>query len=462
MRFRMLAALAFWGGCLHPQAPARPSTADREAFIRLVNDPVAIGAAAEYVKTRRLPRDAWAGPSMEAWKTYMKARVYEAAAEVAWRFGLDPKLVGYALQRARAEAAERVAAFVEHQGDERDGFYRTLAENALAREILIACRYGPARESAELAVRDAAAWHELTGGAGPALYALLDEGCPVDADLRLTIIEYAVEADRDAYAIRHAAHAGWDDAQRVGFVARYFFLDECRNGFLAFDALDPPAQEVASELQRTECEDDPIPSGVSLRPADASTLFFAAVRGESFLLAHALLGMSSLGDDGLVYLLQEMTRGGWEYKLKAFLEKRPELYDRAMAYALEAGHVRLVGHMAKTPEMLRRAFDRAIELGLAAEALFIAENGEDEALKKEAPLMAFRAAMRVRDLDAARFISKRYPDAVPEDELEAMKTAWYERRRQEVDRNEALKPKRKRKPKPRCGDWTVTSKDACE
>lgn len=462
MRFRMLAALAFWGGCLHPQAPARPSTADREAFVRLVNDPVAIGVAAEYVKTRRLPRDVWISPAVEAWKTYMKAGVYEAAAEVAWRFGLDPMLVGYALEHARDEAAKRGAAFVEHQGEERDGFYRTLAENALAREILIACRYGPARESAELAVRDAVAWNEQIGDAGPALYALLDEGCPVGAELRLRIIEYAVESDRDAYAIRHAAASGWDAARRAGFVSHYFFLNECRNGFLAFDALDPPAQEVASEFQGAECEEDPIPSGVSLRPADASTLFFAAVRGESFLLAYALLGMSSLGDDGLVYLLQEMTRGGWEYKLRMFLEKRPELYDRAMAYALEEGHVRLVGHLAKTPEMLRRAFERAIELGLATEALLIAENGEDEALKKEAPLLAFRAAMRVQDLDAARLIAKRYPDAVPKDELEAMKAAWYEKRRQEVERNEALKPKPKRKPKPRCGDWTVTSRDACE
>lgn len=461
-------------GCLHAQGPRAETKKDDpaalQAFERLLGDAETIDDAAAFAKAKGLSRGAVLGRAERAYWAFMKAHRYAPAAEIAWRFRADPKYVGMALDFARKDAMKRVALWQKGMGTPSVFGLRYQAEQALAAEAIIACRYSAVPEAARMAVDDAYLFRGLSLQ-DDVLFPLLDAGCPVGEPRRSAIIDAAVGTRRlDDYAIRHAAASNWNDARRSAFLWQFFSYHRCSAGFRAVAALRANPDDVVTLIENGDCEYETLVSdGWSLSAADAGRYFFAAVRKQKYNLALELLESAGFGEDGETYLFQEALRGGHGGKLVEVLRRHMTHHDAFMAYAYGQDRYRFVANYALTYAWQKKAFDKLIELGKWEDAAEAAQYGFSDSLRTEGILIAFRAAMAAHDFKAGRYFVARYgpvkdkPGLVTQEMYEAEKDAWYAKRQAEKAPAEepapAVKPKKKKKrkrPKPDdCppGDW---------
>lgn len=467
----MLATAVFLAGCLHARGPGRSANKDEAAHLRafelLVNDADTIDDAEAFAKAKVLDRDGVVEIAERAYWSFMRGTIYPPAAEIAYRFGFGKRAIALALEAQRKDAVKAIVAYLD--GKERKGSHARLyaAIWELRHEMRISCRYGPTPEAAKETV-ERAVMLEAVSGEDDALYPLLDEGCPVDATLRMSIIDTALLEDKDAYAIRHGAASKWDPVRTSQFLWGFFNLGDCTDGIVALGAFKVPLEEAVKIVQEAKCETETIDSRAWKLPKDAaSAYFFAAVRGAKYNLALELLPHGALGDDGRTFLYQEAMRAKREIDLVKVLKLHPGFHDPFMAYAFERGRYRFVANFSQTLDWQRTAFDKLLELGKWEDAAEAADYGVSEGLRKEGVLLAFRAAMAAGDFKAGRYFVARYgpvkdkPGVVTQAMYEEEREKWYaakklsdpKYREPEPER----KPKRKRKKPKRkpCpdGDW---------
>lgn len=402
-----------------------------------------------------------------AWKERLLAGDYAGAAEAAWKGKLDPTLIGEALRHARKDADAKFERFAADRYSS-DGRLRNDAWFAIRAEVRIACRYGPTPEAAAMAINDVlAAFLRIDDEAFRQL--LLEFECPVTDMLRDDIITSASYVGDDAFAFRHILKAEWSAERKTAFVGGYFsggyvgfrglyfyVRAQCDRGLHAVAALRTPPDAVVPMIERADCEVGTFdPSAWQLPQSDARRYFFAATRSEEFDLAYALAVNAHMGDDALVYLYQEMLRGHWEYKLKAFLVRHPEQLENALGYALAHDELRAVGHLATTGEWVRRAFDRALELKLYMDATLIAEAGCDEAFQLEGPVLAFKAALDAKEFVTARALAKRNAHLIDKEDARKASDGYYDWLSKRP-LPKTVRPKRKKRKLPKCSEeWEV-------
>lgn len=463
----LLAAACLMAGCLHARGPVRggASAPDIRAFELLVNDADAIGDAEAFARAKGLRREDWIGPADRAYWSFMRGTIYPPAAEIAYRFRFGKRAIALALEAQSKDATKAIAAYL--QGKDKDGSHARLyaAIWELRQEMRISCRYVPtaAKETVERAVM-----LEAVSGEDDALYPLLDEGCPVDAVLRMSIIDKALLDDKDAYAIRHGAASSWDPVRTSQFLWGFFSFGDCTDGIVALGAFKIPVEEAVKIVQEAKCETETIDSRAwKLRKDEAQAYFFAAVRGAKYNLALELLPHGALGDDGRTFLYQEAMRAKREIDLVKVLKMHPGFHDPFMAYAFAQGRYRFVANFSQTLDWQRTAFDKLLELGKWEDAAEAAEYGVSEGLRREGVLLAFRAAMAAGDFKAGRYFVIRYgpikdkPGIVTKEMYEEERGKWYAAKKLSDPRfrepEAERKPKRKRKKPKRkpCpdGDW---------
>lgn len=471
----MLVTAMFLAGCLHARGPVKSAAkADPETlrtFDRMVNDADTIDDAAAFAEAKGLRREDWIDLADRAYWSFMRAGVYVPAAEIAWRFRFKPRAIGLALEGARRDYEAAAGAYIRSKGQKDELSRLHAAQWELTLEIRIACRYGPTKAEAKETVDRARALEAASGSYG-ALYPLLDEGCPVDATLRMAIIDHALLEDRDEYAILHGAASGWDDVKTSQFLWHFFYYGDCTDGVKALIAFKLTLKEGARIVENANCESEIIDSSKwKLDAGAAGDWFFAAVRGKKYNLALELLPHSRHGEDGKIYLYQEALRGGHEHLLVQALKMHLSFHDGFMAYAWERGRYRFIGNFSLTYEWQRKAFDKLLELKKWEDAGEVAEYGVGEALRTEGVLIAFRAAMADGDFKAGRYFVHRYgpikdkPGLVTQEMYDEEKDKWYAARtgpdpewmKEDAPKAKpkAKKKKRKHKRRKACpdGDW---------
>lgn len=405
----------------------------------------------------------------DAWKKDFLDGNYEMAAERAWKAKLDPMLIGLALQEARKVALAKFAAYAadRYSDDER---LRIEAWEAFYAEVHIACRFGPTKASGLLAIEDVVAAHaEVDDEAFRRL--LLEFDCPVETELQDEVIKSAAVEGLDHFAFKQIIEAKWDAEKTSTFVAEYFKSGQvfvfglwgyvhprCDRGLRAVSALRPSSDDVVKMLEEADCEIGTFdPSAWLLPQDDARRYFYAATHSEEYDLALALSVNARLGKEAKAYLFQHLLRGHWEYRLRAFLDRHPEEHESALAFALGQDEVRIVGHLAKTGDWVRRAFNRALELKMYEEATIIAEVGCDDSFRREGPALAFKAALDAKEFVIAHRLARRNPDLIDKKEARKAADGYYDWRvRQPLPPMKKLK----RKKAPECGvEWPIDAKE---
>ncbi len=471
----MLVTAFFLAGCLHARGPVKSAAqADPDtlhAFELLVNDADTIDDAAEFAKAKRLRHDDLVGTAERAYWSFYRAGVYVPAAEIAWRFGFKPAAVVFALEAARRDYEAASGAYVKGKGQDGELARLHAAQWKLTLEVRIACRYAPKKEAQKTVDRAIAL--QSASDTMDVLYPLLDEGCPVDGGLRNSIIDHALYADKDAFAIRHGAAAGWDQVKTSQFLWHFFYYGDCTDGVKALAAFKVTVAEAARIIESANCESEIIDSSEwNLDPAAANDWFFAAVRGKKYNLALELLPLGTHGEDGQVFLYQEAVRVAFEGQLVQALKMHLGFHDGFMAYLWERGRFRFIANFSLTYDWQRKAFDKLIELKKWEDAAEAAEYGSGEALRTEGILIAFRAAMSDGDFKAGRYFVHRYgpvkdkPGLVTQEMYDEEKDKFYAAKGTGPDpewmkegapkaKKKAKAKKKRRKPRPPCpdGDW---------
>jgi hypothetical protein len=469
----LLATAFFLAGCLHARGPVKSAAkADPEtlhAFDLLINVADTIDDAEAFAEAKGMTREDWIDSAERAYWSFMRAGVYAPAAEIASRFGFPDRAVGMALDEARRDY-DRVHGTYQRRKEAKDGLgWLHAAQGKLAVEARIACRYGPTKKAARETVGRAAILKAESDSYGP-LYLLLDEGCPVHAELRTEIIDRALLEDKDEYAIRHGAASNWDDVKVSQFLWHFFYYTDCTDGVKALVAFAVEPKTSANLIENANCEEEIIDSSKwKLDPKDADAWFFAAVRGRKYNLALELLPHGTHGEDGRIFLYQEAVRATGETKLVGALKMHPGFHDGFMAYLWERGRYRFIANFSTTMEWQRKAFDKLIELGKWEDAAEAAEYGTSEALRSEGILIAFRAAMAAGDFKAGRYFVHRYgpikdkPGLVTREMYDEEKDKWYAAKQAGPDPEwmkesapkaepKAKRKKKRRKPRAPCPD----------
>ncbi|HJV32989.1 MAG TPA: hypothetical protein VJ694_03110 [Patescibacteria group bacterium] len=475
MRFT-LATAVFLAGCLHAQGPAtgkaKADPATLHAFDLLVNDAETIDDAAEFAKAKGLTRDEIVGAADRAYWSFMRAEIYPPAAEIASRFGFGARGISLPLAEQRKDADKATAAYLARQreDDGRKKLYAAIWELQL--EMRISCRYGPTPKEARETIQRAMTL-EAVSGEDDVLYPLLDEGCRVDAALRIQIIDRALLEGKKDYAILHGAASGWDEPRLSQFLWGFFLQGDCTYGVKALVAFKLPVAEAARIVVGARCEDENIDTrGWSLSKEAAGSWFFAAARGKQYNLALALLPFTDFGGNGEVFLFESVAREGLEPVFIKTIKRRLDRHEAFMAFMWERGRYRFVANFALTLDWQRKGFDKLIELGKWEDAAEAAQYGVGEAFRTEGVLIAFRAAMAAGDFKAGRYFVARYgplkdkPGLVTQEMYDEEKDKFYAAKQAAGDpewmkepkaapRTKAKRPKKRRRSKPPCpdGDW---------
>lgn len=412
MRLVPLACAVTCAGCLSSQVPQPRSVVDpsvRSEFARLIQDPKRADEASAYAARHHLSREEVSAAVLPVYRGLMHVDAYPEAAGLAWRFGLGQSFIRAPAAFQRQRAAASAAAYIAHQNESDAKALRSGAESELRDEALIGCSFSANPADGQAAVADALAFRAATFFDEDVLLPLLPSRCPVDARWRDLIIDLAQERGLEAYALKYASESDWTPERKIRFAWTYFAEAHCGSGFKAVAALRIPAAEVVPMIEKSECEQAPIPtSGWGLVSDDASLYFFAAVRQAKFNMALTLLPFSGLAADGESFLYQEALRGGRGAEMVKTLAFHPDHHDAFMRYAFDQGRYRFVGTYAQTYEWQRKAFDKLIELGRYDFAGEVAEYGFSEALKTDGIVLAFRSAMEAGDFRMGRYFVARY------------------------------------------------------
>ncbi|GEM_PF-3094500 len=473
----MLVAAFLTAGCLHAQAPATGAAkADPEAlyaFEVLLNDDTRLAEAAAFAKERRLPRADVAALAERAYWRYLRGGGPLPAAEIAWRFRFPERAVLLALADARRAFDAADADYRRLLPYAPTGTLRSSVVARMTTEIRIACRHAGPKEAAKTVER--ALLLEAVASAD-AVYPLLDEDCPVEAETRTRIIHAARQEgrmgrqERDAFAIRHAARARWDVVQTSQFIGDFFARGDCTDGLKAVVALRLSVERAEPFFAAARCEGETIRAGEWVVAKEAADRwFFAAVRGGQDNLALALLPHGTHGDDGRAYLFQEVVRAHRETGFLVTAGKHPGAHDAFMAYLWERARYRFIANFAASYEWQRRAFDKLLELGKWEDAAEAAQYGWSMTLRREGILLAFKAAMAAGDFKAGRYFVARYgpakddPGLVTQEMYEAEREKRYAAKRIGPDpdwmRDDAPKAKPKTRKKPKAKRRTTACPD---
>jgi len=407
----LLVTAFFTAGCLHAQGPGKGTVktapATLHAFDLLVNDADTIVEAWAFAEAKGLSREERNDRAERAYWSFMHAGVYAPAAEIASRFGFPERAVGLPLEASRREYEDAAAKYVRGK-DEKGGLALLHAAMWKLRiEIRIACRYAPEQE-AKKTVSRAVALKAMAYSEG-VVYPLLDEECPVSAELRDEIIQSALMEDKNDYAIRHAAAANWDDVKTSQFLWHFFYYGNCTYGLKALAAFKVEKKSAENFIENANCEDSIIDSrGWTLEVGTANGYFFAAVRGKKYNLAFELLPFSAHGENGQVFLFQEAVRGGNEHLVVKALKIHVSQHDAFMAYLWDRGRYRFIANFSLTMQWQQKAFDKLLELKKWEDAAEAAEYGCSETLRTGGVKTAFRAAMAAGDFKAGRYFVYRY------------------------------------------------------
>lgn len=447
-----LATAVFLAGCLHAQGPAtgkaKADPATLHAFELLVNDAETIDDAADFAKAKGLTRDEIVGFADRAYWSFMRAEIYPPAAEIAFRFGFGDRGIAFPLERQRVDVARALRAYAvrKREDDGRKKLYAAIWELTL--EMRISCRYGPTRKEAWTTVQSALGL-EAVSGEDDVLYPLLEEGCPVDASLRMQIIDRALLEGKKDYAIRHGAASDWEDVRKSQFLWAFFLQGDCTYGVKALTAFKLPVFEGARLVEGARCEDENIDArGWSLTRDAAGSWFFAAVRGRQYNLALALVPFTDFGENGQVFLFEAVERAGAETLFIKTLRRHLDRHEAYMTFMWERGRYRYVANFALTIDWQRKGFDKLIELGKWEDAAEAAQYGVGEAFRTEGILIAFRAAMAAGDFKAGRYFVARYgplkdkPGLVTQEMYDAEKDKWYASRLSAPAPDPAPEPKK--------------------
>lgn len=392
MRLFLLAYAVSLAGCLHAQTPTSRST---------------------------------------SYEGFMRSGDYVSAARVASRFRLGARFIDRPLQLQRKEVHEAVRAYAASKDRPDAHIWLSAAIVEMTDEIRIACRYGPTPEAARETVFFALVLkrysHEYE-----VLYPVLDEGCPLDRQLRDEIIDAAILHGKADYAIRHCAAAGWDQEQLLRLLWHFFRVGDCADGMKALIALKLPVDVAVRVIETATCETVRLDLGEWMIPEEtANAFFFAAVRGANVHLALELLPLGTLGEEGETFLFQEATRSGKEALIMRALTSNMSHHDAFMAYLWARGRHRFIANFSLTLDWQRKAFDKLIELRRWEDAAEAAQYGLSQSLRVDGVRIAFRAAMAAGDFAIGRYLLARYgpredaPGIITQEMYDAEWEAWF-------------------------------------
>ena len=398
----------------------------------------------------------------DEWKKRLLGGDYELAALAAWEAKLDPMLIGLAFDEARKAAQKSLHAFSEDQKTDREILEKNVVD-AYRVEVAIACLYGPARATAEVAIEDVTEASEHITDTEP-LYLLLDYDCPITRESRFEIITTAVDEDKDAYALEMALSSNWNVLDKLEFVGYYLERSECSPGLKAASRLGWPITYVAQLLRKSDCEKETFDSkDWSFSQTELRTLFFEAVRFRKYHLAYEFNTLAKGGESGKQYLAQKLLEQKDEYQAEALFVLRPNLRPLVYGHALSLGRARFVGMQSKDIFWQERAYEKLLEEGKFEDAAEVAEYGISETLRSTGILRAFHAALAADDIIDARYLWKRYPKIVPEKEYKKAERAWM-KAHPEDDRFSRSRRLPRKKKSAECAaakpdEWTVTKCD---
>lgn len=388
------------------------------------------------------------------WKD-MRAGDFVGAAALAHDAKLDPWYVGQAFSFAKRKAFGLAP-------DDEAGLLSTdhgapVGRYALTQEIDVACRYGPYRATARLAVKDAfSAWHASPND-DMLLVEAAEAGCPFEGGEVDDVIGAARVRKRYDLIKDVAVRASIGEADKKRIAGDVAWTMDCLDGVelgLELGLSDASLENVAGR-----CGIDHGPHDITWHFRDhdqANALFFAAVRQGRLMLAFALVPVAEPGYESEAndYVCQEAFRGTRDFHLdKSFPHLPTPTKETALTWLMAHGKYRMAGWLTDDQKWEHKAFDAAIAAGKYEDAGEIAQYGVELTFRKTGPLEAFRAAMHAKDFATGRALKYRY--AISDDEYWK---AYNEAFPATTPAAPANAPRRKRPSKPPCkdtGDWEV-------